>query len=416
MTSVLFRSRVVAVTLGLSLGTGSAALAQQGLNLHGSQATAAGRPLNLLPPPGSAASQRYVPVTSGANAAGQLEPETALLAAPLPLPRPAGAPRAVITADTAAAPVAAGMASLPQAAQPQPAEPAAPAWPGQTAAAPAWPNTRSWGDDEPRDRVIIPGVVPRASAYAAEPQAAPAFQASPVAFAAPVPVARPGGETVVVAAAETSAAGTVPATAPVPVPNPQAPQPAMSSHAATVPATPAPVVLASHGSTATTMVIPASPAGALHNPVPPAVISAQTPARGPVLAALPPQGGPQDWPRFLPGTPGVERNTGIAGERVMPDPGVPLACLPAPVRRALNDVAMRFGPILVRSTHRGNGRFVRTNDWRGSYHRDCRAADFRVSGNGAAVIAFLRARAELGGVKRYRNGLIHIDDGPRRSW
>ncbi|MFX5587142.1 hypothetical protein ABTE16_20585, partial [Acinetobacter baumannii] len=82
-------------------------------------------------------------------------------------------------------------------------------------------------------------------------------------------------------------------------------------------------------------------------------------------------------------------------------------CLPPVVRRALNDVAMRFGPILVRSTDRGNGRFVRTDDWRGSYHKDCRAADFRVSGNGAAVIAFLRMRPELGGVKRYRNGLIH---------
>ena len=407
MTPALFRSHVVAVTLGLSLGTGSAALAQQGLGLRGGHGTTADRPLNLLPPNGPAALHRQGPAAAVSSTDGQLQRETALLAAPLPLPRPAGAPRAVITAETAQAPVAASMGGQAQA--------AAPAWPGQaTAAAPAWPNTRGWGDDEPRDRVIIPGVAPRAAAYAAEPeatQAAPVFQPSAVAFSAPVPVARPGGETAAAAVSEpAAAAGATLAAAPVPVPNPAA----VSSHAATVPAGPAPL-LASHGS-ATTMVIPASPAGALNNPVPPAVISTPTPARGPVLAALPPQGGPQDWPRFLPGTPGVERNTGMAGERVMPDPGVPLACLPAPVRRALNDVAMRFGPILVRSTHRGNGRFVRTNDWRGSYHRDCRAADFRVSGNGAAVIAFLRARADLGGVKRYRNGLIHIDDGPRRSW
>jgi len=104
------------------------------------------------------------------------------------------------------------------------------------------------------------------------------------------------------------------------------------------------------------------------------------------------------------------------GLRQLRELGVPLACLPAPVRRALNDVALRFGPVLVRSTHRGNRAFVRTDAWRGSYHRDCRAADFRVSGNPAAILAFLRARHELGGVKRYRNGLFHIDNGPRRSW
>ena len=161
--------------------------------------------------------------------------------------------------------------------------------------------------------------------------------------------------------------------------------------------------------------MPAAPAAGLAG-AREAAIAPAPPARGPVLASLPPDGGGRDWPRFVPGARGEERNTGIAGERVIPDPGVPLTCLPAPVRRALNDVAMRFGPILVRSTNRGNGRFVRTDAWRGSYHKDCRAADFRVSGNPSAILAFLRMRPDLGGVKRYRNGLFHIDNGPRRSW
>lgn len=384
MTAALFRSQVAAVTLGLTLGAPCAALAQQGLGFQAGHASGVGAPLNLLSPTFIAPTPRGAVPPAAGN--GQLQHETAALAAPLPLPRPAAAPRVMITQASAPAAIAAGMATLPQAmaAAPAPVEEA-------TTAAPA----QVWPDDEPRDRIIIPGAFSRSAARAAEAQEAAALPAAVVAFAAPVPVARPAGEAAIAAAVATPA----PAVATAPV---------LASTSSS------PVVLASHG-TATTMTIPAAPAGA-----PPAmaapVVSTPTPARGPVLASLPPDSGARDWPRFLPGTPGVERNTGIAGERVMPDPGVPLTCLPPVVRRALNDVAMRFGPILVRSTDRGNGRFVRTDDWRGSYHKDCRAADFRVSGNGAAVIAFLRMRPELGGVKRYRNGLIHIDDGPRRSW
>jgi hypothetical protein len=318
-----------------------------------------------------------------------------MMAAPMPLPRPPGAPRAVITAQNAPAPVAAGVVQQAQA-QPAPAE--APQPPLLRPSMDEWPR-----DDDP-SRVIIPGAYVRqqaapASAVEAIAAAAPQQQASPevptraVAFAAPVPAARPGGGTTIVAAAS----GTPAIAAPV-----------LAS------ASSAPVILSTQG-TATTTTMATPPAGSFPG-AQQAVITTPTPARGPVLAALPPDGGARDWPRYVPGARGEDRNLGIAGERVTPDPGVPLACLPAPVRRALNDVALRFGPVLVRSTHRGSGSFVRTDAWRGSYHRDCRAADFRVSGNPAAVLAFLRARHELGGVKRYRNGLFHIDNGPRRSW
>jgi hypothetical protein len=198
------------------------------------------------------------------------------------------------------------------------------------------------------------------------------------------------------------------------------PQPRMAGRAPDAPvavsaAPPVQPIVSTRG-TSTTMVIPATP-GAQPTMVQNAIIGgSQARSAGPVLAALPSPGA-RDWPRFIPGARSDERNTGAAGERIIPDPGVRLSCLPAPVRRALNDVALRFGTVLVRSTMRGSGRFVRRDAWRGSYHRDCRAADFRLANSsGAGVIAFLRARPDLGGIKRYRNGLFHIDDGPRRSW
>jgi hypothetical protein len=358
-----------------------------------------GGPLNLLSPTFIAPAPRTaVPRGAAADPAPNVQvapaAPAAMMAAPLPLPRPAGAPRAVITAQNAPAPVAAGVVQQAQ------AQPAAVETPPPLLR----PSMDEWPRDDDPSRVIIPGAYVRqqaAPATAAEAidVAAPQQQATPevptrvVAFAAPVPAARPGGGTTIVAAVS----GTPAIAAPV-----------LAS------ASSVPVTLSTHGS-ATTTTMAAPPAGSFPG-AQQAIITTPTPARGPVLAALPPDGGARDWPRYVPGARGEDRNLGIAGERVTPDPGVPLTCLPAPVRRALNDVALRFGPVLVRSTHRGNGRFVRTDAWRGSYHRDCRAADFRVSGNAGAVLAFLRARHELGGVKRYRNGLFHIDNGPRRSW
>ncbi|MFN3855455.1 MAG: hypothetical protein ACK4M0_13770, partial [Phreatobacter sp.] len=307
--------------------------------------------------------------------------------APLPLPRPPEAPGGAVREP-----------ALAQAAVPEPPPAAEPA------PAPLRPSLDDWPHEENRDRVILPGApLFRPPATGAEAIAAaapvqapaqPALPAQAVAFAAPVPQARPdtGGVTIVAAAPPATAAMAGPQLA----------------TAGSVPVT------LTQG-TATTTVVPGLPAGSLPG-VQQAMTVTPAPAGNLQLAALPPADHTRDWPRYVPGARGTDRNLGIAGERVMPDPGVPLACLPAPVRRALNDVALRFGPVIVRSTHRGNGRFVRTDAWRGSYHRDCRAADFRVAGSPAAVIAFLRARHDLGGVKRYRNGLFHIDNGPRRSW
>lgn len=94
----------------------------------------------------------------------------------------------------------------------------------------------------------------------------------------------------------------------------------------------------------------------------------------------------------------------------------PTHCLPGPLMHVLTDVAERFGEVSVQSTHRTPGRNARAGGARRSLHLDCRAVDFRVKGDGRAVMAYLRDHPDIGGVKRYRNGLIHIDDGASRTW
>ena len=407
MTFAVPSPRALVAMLGLMVVTTPVALGQQSLGYQGGATSlggGVGQPLNLLSPTFVAPPPRPGAPRAGGAVPGAVQaPATAaMMTAPLPLPRPSSAPQAVIT--QASAPAAVSASTAPSAAPQQTLAQAAPP-PAEVPQPPLLrPSMDDWPQDEDRGRVIIPGAYQRprpAPATAIEaiaaaapqqgrPQAEAALPPRAVSFAAPVPLVRPGATTVV-AMAPSAATG-----------------PVLASASST------PVILNSQG-TATTMVVPSAPAGSIPG-AQQAVIVSPTPARGPVLAALPPDGGARDWPRYVPGARGTDRNLGIAGERVMPDPGVPLTCLPAPVRRALNDVALRFGPVIVRSTHRGNGAFVRTDAWRGSYHRDCRAADFRVSGNPSAVLAFLRARHDLGGVKRYRNGLFHVDNGPRRSW
>ncbi|MCZ8314471.1 D-Ala-D-Ala carboxypeptidase family metallohydrolase [Phreatobacter sp.] len=414
------RQPLRAAAIGALVAASTPCLAQQSLGFQAGTAPAGsaiggtgGQPLNLLSPSFIAPLPRQaIPPRGGAVPGAVAAPAVAAaptMTAPMPLPRPEAAPRAVITQASAPAAVAAGMAPA-MAATAQPPVAAAPAAvpPAAVAEAPPLlrPSMDEWPQDEDRSRIIIPGAYQRPQPQpqtgieaiaAAAPQQArpnePQLPARAVAFHAPVPIVRPGATTIVPVS-----------TGPVTVAAPQL------ASAGSVP-----VSLTTQGS-ATTTVVPSAPAGSLPGAQQAIIQTRPTPATGPVLAALPPDGGARDWPRYVPGARGTDRNLGIAGERVMADPGVPLTCLPAPVRRALNDVALRFGPIIVRSTHRGNGTFVRTDAWRGSYHRDCRAADFRVSGDPSAIIAFLRTRPDLGGVKRYRNGLFHIDNGPRRSW
>ncbi len=94
----------------------------------------------------------------------------------------------------------------------------------------------------------------------------------------------------------------------------------------------------------------------------------------------------------------------------------PTNCLPGDLREVVADVAARFGPVSVESTHRTRGHNRRAGGAGGSMHLACRAVDFRVRARARGVMAYLSARPEVGGLKVYRSGIIHIDNGSRRSW
>lgn len=94
----------------------------------------------------------------------------------------------------------------------------------------------------------------------------------------------------------------------------------------------------------------------------------------------------------------------------------PTNCLPGNLREVVADVASKFGPVSIESTHRSSSRNWRAGGARQSLHLSCRAIDFRVRTRARGVMAYLRGRSEVGGLKVYGNGIIHIDNGSRRSW
>ena len=94
----------------------------------------------------------------------------------------------------------------------------------------------------------------------------------------------------------------------------------------------------------------------------------------------------------------------------------PTGCVPGDLREVVASVAAKFGPVSVESTHRNRGRNWRAGGARHSLHLACRAIDFRVHSRVRGVMAYLRSHPEVGGLKMYRNGIIHIDNGEPRSW
>jgi len=94
----------------------------------------------------------------------------------------------------------------------------------------------------------------------------------------------------------------------------------------------------------------------------------------------------------------------------------PTNCLPGNLLTVLADVAGKFGPVSIESTHRSRSRNWRAGGARHSLHLACRAIDFRVKTRARGIMAYLSSRPEVGGLKMYRNGIIHIDNGQRRSW
>jgi hypothetical protein len=87
----------------------------------------------------------------------------------------------------------------------------------------------------------------------------------------------------------------------------------------------------------------------------------------------------------------------------------PLDCVAAELRTVLADVAARFGPVTVVSTHRLNSDNHSPGTIRHRLHAACKAVDFKTAGKLNEVLAFLRSRPEVSGINSYRGGLIHID-------
>lgn len=106
----------------------------------------------------------------------------------------------------------------------------------------------------------------------------------------------------------------------------------------------------------------------------------------------------------------------VAQGAILVRASAPTGCLPGDLREVVADVASRFGPVSVESTHRTRGHNRRAGGAGGSMHLACRAVDFRVKARSRGVMAYLNSRPEVGGLKVYRNGIIHIDNGSRRSW
>ncbi len=91
-------------------------------------------------------------------------------------------------------------------------------------------------------------------------------------------------------------------------------------------------------------------------------------------------------------------------------------CVPRKLKRVLNNVARRYGPVTVHSTKRWWLENWLKGGARNSLHLKCRAVDFSVDADPASVIAYLKSQPAVGGYKYYPSGFYHIDTGPRRTW
>jgi hypothetical protein len=91
-------------------------------------------------------------------------------------------------------------------------------------------------------------------------------------------------------------------------------------------------------------------------------------------------------------------------------------CLAFALRTVLVELAASFGPLRVNSTCRSRSHNARVGGAKRSFHLTGNAADFRIAGSARPVLAFLRARPDVGGIKHYGQGVFHIDTGARRTW
>ncbi|MEM7301716.1 MAG: D-Ala-D-Ala carboxypeptidase family metallohydrolase [Pseudomonadota bacterium] len=92
-------------------------------------------------------------------------------------------------------------------------------------------------------------------------------------------------------------------------------------------------------------------------------------------------------------------------------------CLPWGIKRTLRKVASKYGDVVVYSTYRSPWYNRKVGGAKKSYHKKCRAADFKVRAPRRSVWRYLRRQRTVGGISYYRRtGHFHIDNGPKRSW
>lgn len=95
----------------------------------------------------------------------------------------------------------------------------------------------------------------------------------------------------------------------------------------------------------------------------------------------------------------------------------PWECIPPALKAVLGEVAQKFGPVTVNSSHRSKARNKRVGGKSRSFHLKCQAVDFKVHSRKRGLSKFLRNHKLVGGWKRYaRTGHYHIDTGPKRTW
>jgi len=138
----------------------------------------------------------------------------------------------------------------------------------------------------------------------------------------------------------------------------------------------------------------------------PKEVVASPKAVGPMVASL--------GRDFLAPSPDVP--SGLTGERISWLPKASVECLAHPLRGVLTDLAAAFGAITVRWTCRDKQLNARVGGAKRSYHLTGNAVDFNMTGNFRAILAYLKARKDVGGLKHYGGGAFHIDTGPRRTW
>jgi uncharacterized protein YcbK (DUF882 family) len=103
-------------------------------------------------------------------------------------------------------------------------------------------------------------------------------------------------------------------------------------------------------------------------------------------------------------------------DKPRPSKGSGSSCVPAQLQSVLSDVEAKFGSVRITSTCRTASANRAAGGAPQSLHLFGQAVDFRVSGSTSAVMAFLSAHADVGGLKHYGGGLFHIDTGDRRPF